>query len=356
MHSTSLHLLFSSDYVICLLPFTSTVSCSTQLFKKIFINFTDFTNKGTFALHPSNIVTQYQAQDNQENKALTIGIATGIVIATLTVLTSLVAIVVGLMLRKRSQQILQQDDNLCYAKLHRESNQQMPSQTLHTSNDLYDQLHLSPSTGQAEFISKTETYNKNNSSPHHDQCSINPIAGVDTDQSKSATNPTKGMSADKDKSTHEQPTYAVVDKKKKHIKEKEPVHYQSESYLARNQSLTIHKTAKGKYLPNEHTTQKCTQKAANGNRLRCHQHKMQETVMDSLEEMYTAVRKKTTDSATTATFEEAAPTIPPHTVEELYTAVKKKPKARETDDEVEAPPVPPHTVEELYTAVQKNKK
>ena len=77
--------------------------------------------------------------------------------------------------------------------------------------------------------------------------------------------------------------------------------------------------------------------------------------MDSLEEMYTAVRKKTTDSATTATFEETAPTIPPHTVEELYTAVMKKPKARETDDEVEAPPVPPHTVEELYTAVQKNK-
>ena len=138
---------------------------------------------------------------------------------------------------------------------------------------------------------------------------------------------------------------------------KEPVYYPSESSSASycNQSLTTHKTAKGKYLPNENTTWKCTQKAANNNQQRCHQHNIQETVMDSLEEMYTAVRKKTKESSTTATFEEAAPTIPPHTVEQLYTAVMKKPKARETYDEVEAPPVPSHTVEELYTAVQKNK-
>ena len=276
----------------------------------------------------------------------------------MTVLTSLVAIVVGLVLRKRSQRTIQQDDNLCYAKLYRENNQQMPSQTLHPANDLYDQLHLSPSTGQAEFMFKTETTNKNNSSPHHDQHSINPC--VDTEQPKSSTHPVKSISADKDRSTLEQPTYAVVDKKKKHIKEKETVHYPSESYSARNQSLTRHKTAKGKHLPNDNTTQKCTQKAAKTNKLRCHQQNIQETAMDSLEEMYTAVRKKAKEfeSATIATFEEAAHTIPLHTVEELYTDVLKKPKAscRKTDDEVEAPPVPPHTVEELYTAVQKNKK
>ena len=279
------------------------------------------------------------------------------VIATVIVLTSLVAIAVGFILRKRPQETLQHDDNLCYAKLYRERNQLNPPQTLHTPNDLYDQLHLSPSTGQAEFISKTETDKNNNCLQHHNQHSIN--LSVDTEKPNSPTSPVKSTSADKNISTLEQPTYAVVDKKKKRIKDKEPAHCASQSSSARNQSLTTYKTAKGKksvYLPNQNTTQKCNQKAGNRNRLRCHQQYMQETAIDSLEEMYTAVRKKTKESATTANFEEAAPTIPPHTVEELYTAVMKKPKAKETDDVMEAPPVPPHTVEELYTAVQKNKK
>ena len=50
-----------------------------------------------------------------------------------------------------------------------------------------------------------------------------------------------------------------------------------------------------------------------------------------------------------------SPPIPPHTVEELYTAVMKKPKAKETDDEVEAPPVPPHTVKELHSCAKEKK-
>ena len=134
------------------------------------------------------------------------------VIATVIVLTSLVAITVGLILRKCSQQTLQQDDNNLYAKLYREKNQQNPPQTLHTSNDLYDQLHLSPSTGQAEFASKTETDNTNNPSKHQHQYNIN--ISVDKEQPKSSRCPVKSISADKDRSTIEQPTYAVVDKRK----------------------------------------------------------------------------------------------------------------------------------------------
>ena len=46
-----------------------------------------------------------------------------------------------------------------------------------------------------------------------------------------------------------------------------------------------------------------------------------------------------------------------HTIEELYTAVKKKPKGSEPkDDQEETPSIPPHTVEELYTAVEKKPK
>ena len=108
-------------------------------------------------------------------------------------------------------------------KLYRERNLQNPP---YTPNDLYDQLHLSPSTGQAEIISKTETDNKNNCSQHHNQHRL--IPSVDTQKPNSPTSPLKSTSADKDASTLEQPTYAVVDKKKKHIKEKEPVHCPSQ--------------------------------------------------------------------------------------------------------------------------------
>ena len=236
-------------------------------------------------------------------------------------------------MRKCSQQTLQYDDNNLYAKLYRERNQQNPPQTLHTSNDLYDQLHLSPSTGQAEFISKTETDNKNNCSSHHYQQSINLC--VDRDQPKSATSPLKRISADKDISTLEQPTYAVVDKKKKHIKGKEPDHCPSEITFTTNENITTHNTVgdnkSANYLPNESTTPPIP--------------------LQGVEQLYTAVNKKT--QPTTANDKVESPPIPPHTVEEIYTAVMKKPKAKETDDEVEAPPVPPHTVEELYTAVQK---
>ena len=62
--------------------------------KKIFINFTDFTDKRTSVLHTLNIVTNYPLEDNEEKETLTIGIATAMVIATVIVLTSLVAIAV----------------------------------------------------------------------------------------------------------------------------------------------------------------------------------------------------------------------------------------------------------------------
>ena len=305
--------LFDGQITLCVYYISS---CSIQLLikKKNLHYFANFTDKRTFVSHTSNIVTNYLLEDIEEKEALTIEIATAAVIATVIVLTSLVAITVGLILRKRSQETTQHDDDLCYAKLYRERNLQNESQTLHPANDLYNQLHLSPSTGQAEFISKTETDNKNNCSHHHDQHSFNP--SVDTGQPKSVTSPIESISADKDISTLEQPTYAVVDKKKKHMKGKEPVNYLSENSSTTNESLTTHNT-------------------------------------EGVEELYTAVNKKT--QPTTANNEVESPPIPPHTVEQLYTAVMKKPKARETDDEVKAPPVPPHTVEELYTAVQKNK-
>ena len=42
-----------------------------------------------------------------------------------------------------------------------------------------------------------------------------------------------------------------------------------------------------------------------------------------------------------------APQIPPHTIEDLYTAVMKKTKGDSIDSETDgAPPIPPHTVDD----------
>ena len=311
----------------------------------------------------------------------------GITMAIFIVLIAIVIVIVialTIYFRKVSQKT--EYDN-SYSVLHRAATQQLQPQSLHPANDVYDHIQLSPSTGQAEFFSKTETDNTNNPSPHQGQHSIH--HRVDTEQPKLATmqitdtslSSKKIPSHDKE-SKSEQLTYAVVNKKRKHTKQKEPVHCLSEISVATNVSSTNLNTAKGKksvHIRGVITT---------GDDI----HSLEENVdnlkgdqpKESLEELYTAVRKKTKESTahseeeqppilpqevkqlytavnkrtqlTTANDEVESPPIPPHTVEELYTAIMKKPKARETDDEVEAPPVPPHTVEELYTAVQKNKK
>ena len=88
----------------------------------------------------------------------------------------------------------------------------------------------------------------------------------------------------------------------------------------------------------------------------------------SLEELYTAVKKKPKVSSVPVNEQEAeglytavmkkpkkrsvndevVPSIPPHTIEELYTAVHKNPKVNTMEDEQEAPPIPPHIVEDTY--------
>ena len=124
-----------------------------------------------------------------------------------------------------------------YSTLCRESVQQMQSQSLHTCNDLYDQIQLSPSTGQAEFISRNETANTNNPPPHQTEYGIHP--GVDKDKPKSAKLKITASTLsrqDEETSTSEQPTYAVVNKKKKQKREKGTVHCQSQNTAAVSQN------------------------------------------------------------------------------------------------------------------------
>ena len=331
-------------------------------------------------------VTENLAEDNNNNLLLPAWITIGVASAILTALVTIVVIItLALYLRKSLQQKTECDNS--YSVLRREATQQLQPQSLHTPNDLYDHIQLSPSTGQAEFISKTESDNINNPSPHHHQCSIH--YSVDTEQPKSAAmqitdRSSKNIQSHKIEITIDHPTYAVVKKKKERKKEKEPVHCPPKTSAATSLTFTkqdtTHKLIHSQPVKNV---------AKVDQPILCNQ-EIQDNIIttqiplqtsESPEELYTAVRKKTKESTaqneekpppippqrveqlytavnkntqpTTVNDEVESPPIPHYTVEELYTAVMKKPIARETDDEVEAPPVPPHTVEELYTAVQK---
>ena len=283
-------------------------------------------------------------------------------------LTVIAAIVLVLMRKSTHKRKVDYDSS--YSTLCRESGQQMQSQSLHTSNDLYDQIQLSPSTGQAEFISRNETANTNNPPPHQTEYGIHP--SVDKDKPKSAKlkiTASTISTQDEDKSTSEQQTYAVVNKKKKHKTEIETVNCKSQNTAAvsQNEGVTEQNAVEhGNYLQESQdspdtTTQFPSQTIYSPQALYTTDKKKPKDRQKApvilpytTEELYTAVKKK--PHARTTGDDEEAPQIPPHTIEELYTAVQKKPKDRVTVDEEEAPPIPAHTVEELYTAVVKKPK
>ena len=177
-------------------------------------------------------------------------------------------------MRKSTQNKIDFDSS--YSTLCRESGQQMQSQSLHTSNDLYDQIQLSPSTGQAEFISRNETANTNNPPPHQTEYGIHP--SVDKDKPKSTKlkiTASTISTQDEDKSTSEQPTYAVVNKKKKQKTENETVHCESQNIAEVSQIKGV-------------TEQNAVK---HGNHLQECQDTTTQTI-DSPQELYTAVKKK----------------------------------------------------------------
>ena len=267
-------------------------------------------------------------------------------------------------MRQSTQNKIDYDSS--YSTLCRESGQQMQSQSLHTSNELYDQIKLSPSTGQAEFISRNETANTNSPPSHQTEYGIHP--SVDKDKPKSAKlkiTASTISSQDEDKSTSEQPTYSVVNKKKKQNTQNESVHCQSQNSVSQTQDITEQTEVKHRNQqqdsPEAATTfhsvivvspqELYTADKKRPNQMLTEREKNTSIPSYTTEELYTVVKKKC--KARSAARDEVEPKIPPHTFEDLYTVVQKRPKDSVTDDEEEAPPIPPHTVEELYTAVVK---
>ena len=273
-------------------------------------------------------------------------IAIGVSIAMLLILSTILIITATVLIwnykRRSSKQV---NNGSPYFTLNRRAGQ--PQFLQQDSAQLYDQIHLSPSTGQAEYVPKSETANINNQS----QTSQNShptysTAGGDITENSSTLNTVKVTTSQLSsqrahESTSEQPTYAAVDaSKKKKLKLKEDA-----KCKAAEKGPPVAPYA-GREVPSASTQESITKQEINSPHI--------------IEELYTAVKKPKGEKET--------PPIPPlHTVEELYTAVQKNPKSNShadgnkdettlADNTETAPPIPPHTMEELYTAVVKKPK
>ena len=349
-----------------------------------------------------------------QSNSITVIIAIGVSIAILLILsTTLIIIVIVLICkykRRSAKQKLNTDSS--YSTLNRETVQQIQPQSIqHDTAELYDQIHLSPSTGQTEFIQKcAESENINNPTYNHHthsktEHSVSPSAAQQPDSQLAPQNI--------DESTSEQPTYAAVDKSKKiklkKQRKKDPKHNAAENkgppISSYTQKVSPRSADKEAYAAEKDDPTKNSQKTLDNTHTSINQDQTREqeisstrTVeelyaavkkkpkrsvpkddeetppisLHSVEELYTAVQKKPKSDADEN--KEDPPPIPPqtveemciakekpapifqHTIEDLYTAVVKKPRDSSTDDTEAAPPLPPHTVEELYTAVQKKPK
>ena len=246
-----------------------------------------------------------------------IGVSTVILLILSSALIITVVVLIWSYKRRSAKKQLYTDNS--YSTLSRGSGQQIQPQSVQQdSAQLYDQIHLSPSTGQTEFIHKFESANINNPST--------------TPQNSNPTHSTANASMQKKKGTVEkqkscpsdtiEELYTAVKKKPKGSEPKDeeetppiPPHTVEELYTV------VQKKPKSNADENKEAPS-------------------QTVLQNTAEDFYTAVMKKPKGGSTDGT--EAAPPSPPHTVEELYTAVIKE----SAGDKEEAPPIPPYTVEE----------
>ena len=289
----------------------------------------------------------------------TIGVAIAILLLLSTILVITVVVLIWIYKRRSVKQELYTDSS--YSILSRDSGQQIQPQSIqHDSAQLYDQIHLSPSTGQTEFVPKPQSENINN--PLCTTRPTHPDAGnYVTSSAESQTNSPLAI-------------YAAIDKSKKRKVNKEDERFTAAEKGPPVSSYTqkVSTSAdKGAHASGKDDPTMSNQKSLND--MHTSDHKDQEKVNSeresnphTVEELYTAVKKKPKGSSVpaneqvsqvaedlyTAVMKESSinnkvvPPIPPHTVEELYTAVQKKPKGRAVEDEEEAPPIHPYTAED----------
>jgi hypothetical protein len=280
--------------------------------------------------------TVNDTQINAMNGTPMVTVFIGIGVAILIVVTAIVVVVTLIFLYLRKSKLKTAYDN-SYSTLSRET-QQLQPHSQQPPTDLYDQIQLSPSTGQAESTSKEyiNIPSLHQSSVFPDQC--NTISEQDNGPMSTYYAPSKKKQ-----------------KKNKHMKRKESPQKASDSeeiVLCSHSALDKEniKIKQIKAIPTSvHTTESpealysAVKKKPKADRDK--EEKVPPPPPHSVEELYTAVKKNVQGSAMEE--EEGPPQIPPHTIEDLYTAVMKKPKGDSTDTGTDrAPPIPPHKVED----------
>ena len=311
---------------------------------------------------------------NSVTETIAIGLSIAILIILSTILIIIVVVLIWSYKRRSVKQNIYTDSS--YSTLSRGFGQQIQSQSVQQdSTQLYDQIHLSPSTGQTEFISERVSANINNpSTTLQNSHPAHSTTGDDRAKQSSALNVANQATTSQllSQKTHEitceQPTYAAVDKSKKR-KFKKQSKKEDPKYTAAEKGLPVSPYRNEVPIASMQEKKEIAEKQEI-----CPSH--------AVEELYTAVKKKPKGSDSKD--EEETPPILPHTVEELYKAIERKPKnnadenkeapsqtvlqnttkhlytavmKKPKDSSLEAaPPLPPHTVEELYTAVMKQPK
>jgi hypothetical protein len=263
-------------------------------------------------------------------------VAIGVSIVMLLILSAVLIITTTVLIwrYKRISSKQTQKNSSPYSTLNRRAGQPQPLQQ--DSAELYDQIHLSPSTGQTEYI-PNETANvsqiSKNSHPTYSTADEADIAEHSSALNTAKATTSQLSSQKAHESTSEQPTYAAVDTSKM-------------KKLKKNDDMKCKAAGKGppvaKYAGTSASAQEIKENIT----------KLEINSPHTIEELYTAVEKKQKIGEPKGE-QETPPTPPPHTVEELYTAVQKKPKCRfkAESNKDEAPPL--HTVEEMHTAGEK---
>ena len=224
----------------------------------------------------------------------------GVTVTALTVVVgiSILVVLLSLWRKKRIQKNkmncnLERQDGL-YSTLDRGTKQQTQPHSWDASTELYDQIQLSPSTGQSE--------------PIHSETENDKVNIVVSSAQLDCHNMEKPHKIEPEKSNIEFATYAVVDKKKtksgsKKEETRETHDSTSEKGITLNSKTSIEAAVPVESDEVDYTNYQQSEKNEN------------------LEEMYAVIQKKPKKCE-----EEIAPPIPSHTTESLYTAVQKKPK------------------------------
>ena len=145
----------------------------------------------------SSFTTDTKTLIDKSNNSIEI-IATVVSMAILSIVLIITVVLLTWSYKRRSaKHKLNVDDT--YSTLNRGSRQTQQQTTQQDSAELYDQIHLSPSTGQTEFIPKPQSENTNNS--HYNSHPTHP---------DSVTNATAASQTNSPMAT-----YAAIDKSNK---------------------------------------------------------------------------------------------------------------------------------------------